>query len=308
MVRSVSIEMIAPIFCRTQIRSSISGSTAALRQFGDALGEHRGQQHLLGRADRGVRQPDLGAAQPLRGLQVLPVRPLLDDRAELPQHLEVEVDRPAADVAAAQTGDEGVAEAVQQRPAEQDRDAGRAGVGVDVGDVGALHVRGVEHQLARPPRRGRRSPRAAAAARGPPARRGCRARCAAGSGSLPSSAATMAFGTRFFAPRTRISPSSGVPPWTSRTSSSVMRLAFLERDRTGKQGAGAAARVCGHGAAHRPEEMVMRAPPRSRRPRYAARATRLLRCGRRGRHPLAGSARIPGRPARAGRGCGIMCS
>ncbi|GHD70557.1 hypothetical protein GCM10010336_38390 [Streptomyces goshikiensis] len=39
----------------------------------------------------------------------------------------------------------------------------------------------------------------------------------------------MAFGTRFFAPRTRISPSSGVPPWTSSTSSlsvPVMNLAF----------------------------------------------------------------------------------
>ncbi len=48
-------------------------------------------------------------------------------------------------------------------------------------------------------------------------------------GPLPSSAATMAFGTRFFAPRTRISPSSGVPPWTSSTSSvPVMDLAFLE--------------------------------------------------------------------------------
>ena len=131
------------------MRSSISGSTAALRQLGDALGEHRRQQHLLGRADRRVRQPDLGAAQPLRGLQVLAVGPLLDRRAELPQHVEVEVDRPAADVAAAEARDEGVAEPVQQRAAEQDRDTRGARVGVDVGDVGALHVGRVEHQLAR---------------------------------------------------------------------------------------------------------------------------------------------------------------
>ena len=117
-------------------------------QLGDALGEHGRQQHLLGRADGRVRQPDLRAAQPLRGLQVLAVRPLLDRRAELAQHVEVEVDRPAADVAAAEARDEGVAEAVQQRAAEEDRDAGRARVRVDVGDVRALDVRRVEHQLA----------------------------------------------------------------------------------------------------------------------------------------------------------------
>ena len=120
-----------------------------VRQLGDALGQHGRQQHLLGRADRRVRQPDLGAAQPLRGLQVLAVRPLLDRRAELAQHLEVEVDRPAADVAAAEARDEGVAEAVQQRAAEEDRDPRGARVGVDVGDVGALDVRRVQHQLAR---------------------------------------------------------------------------------------------------------------------------------------------------------------
>ncbi|GAA3061053.1 hypothetical protein GCM10020000_50220 [Streptomyces olivoverticillatus] len=54
----------------------------------------------------------------------------------------------AADVAAAQARDEGVAEAVQQRAAEEDRDARGTGVCVDVGDVRALHVRRVEHQLA----------------------------------------------------------------------------------------------------------------------------------------------------------------
>ncbi|MFD6365049.1 hypothetical protein ACFWFX_35200, partial [Streptomyces roseolus] len=47
-------------------------------QLGDALREHRGQQHLLGRADRRVGQLDLGAAQPLRRLQVLAVGALLD--------------------------------------------------------------------------------------------------------------------------------------------------------------------------------------------------------------------------------------
>ncbi len=117
-------------------------------QLGDALGEHRGEQHLLGRADRGVGQLDLGAAQALLGDQVGALRVLLDGGAELAQHLEVEVDRAAADVAAAQARDEGVAEAVQQRAAEQDRDPRGAGVRVDVRHVGALDVRGVEDQLA----------------------------------------------------------------------------------------------------------------------------------------------------------------
>src|SRR5690606_25449509 len=65
----------------------------------------------------------------------------------LAQHVEVEVDGPSADVAAAEARDEGVAEAVQQRAAEQDRDPRGARVGIDVGDVGALHVRGVEDEF-----------------------------------------------------------------------------------------------------------------------------------------------------------------
>ncbi len=49
----------------------------------------------------------------------------------------------------AEARDERVAEAVQQRAAEQDRDARRARVRVDVRNVRALDVRRVEHQLAR---------------------------------------------------------------------------------------------------------------------------------------------------------------
>jgi hypothetical protein len=53
-----------------------------------------------------------------------------------------------ADAAAAEVGDERLAEAVQQRSAEEDRDAARAGVRVDVGEVRRLDVGGVEDQLA----------------------------------------------------------------------------------------------------------------------------------------------------------------
>ena len=124
-------------------------------QLGDALGAHGREQHLLGGADARVRQRDLGAVQPPRRAEVDAVVALVHDGAELPQDVEVEVDRPVADVAAAQVGDERLAEPVQQRAAEQDRDAAGAGVRVDVGDVRRLDVRRVEVQR-RPPRRRRR--------------------------------------------------------------------------------------------------------------------------------------------------------
>src|ERR1051326_6247301 len=107
MTRSVWTLMIAPIFCSTQMRSMISGSTAALRS------------SVTPSARTAVSRissvaPTLGGAGSGEGV------------------------RPPADVAAAQVGDERVAEAVQQRAAEQDRDAARAGVDVDLVDPGPL--------------------------------------------------------------------------------------------------------------------------------------------------------------------------
>ena len=56
----------------------------------------------------------------------------------------MEVDRTVADAAAAEVGDERLAELVQQRTAEQDRDAARPGVRVDLGDKGVWYrVQGV---------------------------------------------------------------------------------------------------------------------------------------------------------------------
>jgi hypothetical protein len=69
---------------------------------------------------------------------------LVDHGAELAQRAQVEVDRPVADVAAAEVRDERVAEPVQQRAAEQDRDAAGAGMHVDLVDVGPPDVRRVE--------------------------------------------------------------------------------------------------------------------------------------------------------------------
>ena len=55
-------------------------------------------------------------------------------------------------------------------------------------------------------------------------------------GVVPSNAATMAFGTRFFAPRTVSSPTSGVPPWTWRTSQSRALLSSNPVRRVGQGG------------------------------------------------------------------------
>ena len=117
-------------------------------ELGNALRADRGEQHLLGRADARVRQLQLGAMQALGGRHPDAARELVDHGAELAQHLEVVVDRAVADAAAAEVGDERLAQAVQQRPAEQDRDAAGAGVRVDVGHVRRLDRAGVEQELA----------------------------------------------------------------------------------------------------------------------------------------------------------------
>jgi hypothetical protein len=120
------------------------GFDGRVPQFGDPFGADGGEQHLLGRPDAGVGQRQLRATQPGRRRQGDALGLLLDDGAELAQHLEVVVDGAITDPAAPQVGNEGLTEAVQQWAAEQDRDPARAGVGVDVGDVGHLDVAGVE--------------------------------------------------------------------------------------------------------------------------------------------------------------------
>ena len=61
-------------------------------------------------------------------------------RAELTQDLQVEVDGAITDTAPAQVGDEGLSQAVQERAAEEDRNARGAGVRVDVGHVRRLDL------------------------------------------------------------------------------------------------------------------------------------------------------------------------
>ena len=118
-------------------------------KLGLAVGQHGREQRLLGGADGRVRQMDLRAVQAVGGGDVDAVLMLLVHvRAELAQRLQVEVDRAAADVAAAERGDERLAQTVQQRSGEQDRDTARAGERVHVGHVGELHVLRVDRHNA----------------------------------------------------------------------------------------------------------------------------------------------------------------
>ena len=115
--------MIAPIFCRIAMRSMISGSIAALRSSVMPLGAHRREQHLLGGTDARVRQVHVGARAGRCGaVSRSPSWRFSTTAPNCAQHVEVVVDRALADAAAAEVGDERLAEPVQQRPAEQDRD------------------------------------------------------------------------------------------------------------------------------------------------------------------------------------------
>ena len=199
------------------------GLGGRVAQLGESLGADRGQQDLLGGPDTRVGQLELGALQPARRAEPQPVRALLDDGTERAQDVEVVVDRPLADPAATEVGDERLAEPVQQRTAEQDRDPARAGVRVDVGHVGLLDVARVQQQLAASAT-GRRSPAALDAtvtltpcSSSSPDTIATSEICGtprSRDGSSPSSAATIALDTRFLAPRTCDVPCSGVPPWT----------------------------------------------------------------------------------------------
>ena len=114
-------------------------------QHGLALGEDRGQQHGLGRADARVGQRDARAVQPGR-LGGDPGRPVGDLGAEGLERVDVEVDRPPPDGVAADQRDERLAGQVQQRAEHQDRDAVEAGEGL--GDSRSYLAPGGDRDLA----------------------------------------------------------------------------------------------------------------------------------------------------------------
>ena len=117
-------------------------------EFGDAFGARGAQQDLLGGADGRVGQRNLGALEPVGRGDVDAAGALFHDGAELAQDIQVVVDRAVADLAAAQVRDEGLADGVDQRPAQQDRDARIAGVGVDGRAGRGLGILRVKRQVA----------------------------------------------------------------------------------------------------------------------------------------------------------------
>ena len=137
MVRFGSIQMIAPIFCRIAMRSMISGSIAAFFSSVTPLARTAVSSTCSVAPTLGYGSSMFGAVQAVGGRDADALVALVDDRTERAQGIHVEVDRPVADAAAAEVGDERLAEAVQQRSAEQDRDAAGAGERVDLGEVGA---------------------------------------------------------------------------------------------------------------------------------------------------------------------------
>src|SRR5690606_28740719 len=92
---------------------------------------------------------DVRTLQTVRGRQPDAARLLLHDRPELAQRVEMKVDGPVADPTSAEVGDERLTETVQQRAAEQDRDARRAGVRIDLLVVRRFDIARVEDQRSR---------------------------------------------------------------------------------------------------------------------------------------------------------------
>ena len=102
-------------------------------QGGNSIVANRGQQSLFGCTDRGEGQLNNRTVQTGRGaLDMDAFRLLINDCTELAQSFQVEVDGTAANCAATQLGNEGLAQLMKKRATEQDRDARGAGEGIDI--------------------------------------------------------------------------------------------------------------------------------------------------------------------------------
>lgn len=232
MVRSVSMEMIAPIFCSTQMRSSISGSTAALDSSvtpsaRTAVSSTCSVEPTDGYGSRIlVPRSRCGASRYWPSARFSMVAPNWRSTSKWKSIGRPPMSQPPRPGMKAwpRRCSSGPQNRIGMRddPAWASMSATFADStceGSRISSPGSSPGRTVTPWSWRSPRTTRTSRMSGTLRRR--------------LGPLPSSAATMAFGTRFLAPRTRISPSSGVPPWTSRTSSvPVMYLAF----RSGRAG------------------------------------------------------------------------
>ena len=97
------------------------GLARSLPQHGHPVGQHGGQQGVFSRADRDERELDLGALQALRraGDDIALLKFDLGPHGR--QRLQVQIDRPGPDGAAAGQGHLGLAGAGQQRPQHIER-------------------------------------------------------------------------------------------------------------------------------------------------------------------------------------------
>jgi hypothetical protein len=123
----------------------LDGGVAQLR---DALGAHGREEHLLGGTDAGVREVDVrpvqAASPPWRGgCRWGASRRSHRTCAERPRWKSMGA---VTDAASTEVGDERLTETVQQRAAEEDRNARGTGVSVDLLEVRGFHVARVEHQ------------------------------------------------------------------------------------------------------------------------------------------------------------------
>ena len=102
-------------------------------QGGNSIVANRSQQSLFGRANGGEGQLNNRTVQTGCGaLDMDAFRLLINDCTELAQSFQVEVDGTAANCAATQLRNEGLAQLMKKRATEQDRDARGPGKGVDI--------------------------------------------------------------------------------------------------------------------------------------------------------------------------------
>ncbi len=118
-------------------------------KFGDALRPRGAEQDLLRGAHGRVRQRDFCTLEPVGGRNVDAAGAFFHHGTELAQDVEVVVDRAVADLAPAEVRDERLTDGVDQRSAQQDRDARVTGVGIDRGAGGGLRTLGIEGEVSR---------------------------------------------------------------------------------------------------------------------------------------------------------------
>ena len=130
----------APIEFKKLARAEISGFAGAVLDDGDPIGEHRSHHDVLGRPDARVLEGDLRGLQSVRRAGLYEAVVELDVGAERAQAVDVKVELPQAQVAAAGRGDLGLPEARHER-AEDDQAGAHLAHQLVGGRVGVLRWR-----------------------------------------------------------------------------------------------------------------------------------------------------------------------